>query len=138
MGGWRFVNDPLDGFYLQHCVRQLKNGNLLLFDNGTGDVDRPVRAVEYQIDESQHTATLVWEFRSPRRFSHHVVAGSVQRLSNGNTLIGWGGPENAFTEKPANIEPMPIFTEVNHGGEIVREAIGREPLASYRTVFRED
>ena len=80
----------------QHDIHRLANGNLLYFDNGNisgGGVtpnDRTYsRAVEYQLDESNKVATLVWEFRHTPDISAPCT-GSVKRFANGNTLIGWG------------------------------------------------
>ena len=47
--------------------------------------------VEYQIDETAHTATMVWQYQhAPALFTQFT--GSVQRLQNGNTFIGWTWP----------------------------------------------
>lgn len=92
-----FVNDSL-GFSYQHCVQRLPNGNIILFDNGNYRRGSQFsRACEYKIDEEKKTATLVWQYRnSPDLFS--AFMGSVQRLQNGNTLIGWGGATPSATE----------------------------------------
>jgi hypothetical protein len=94
-------NDTLK-FSGQHDVRRLANGHITVFDNGNF---RPVqfsRAVEYILDEENKTATKVWEFRrSPKVYA--PAMGSVQRLSNGNTLIGWGlGSDTMLTEVTAD------------------------------------
>ena len=84
-----FINDPLDGFSAQHFVRVLPNGHLLMFDNGWRHQPQESRAVEYALDIPARTATMVWQYRhSPPLFAQFI--GSAQRLSNGNTLIGWG------------------------------------------------
>lgn len=84
-----FVNDPLNGFSGQHDVRMLGNGNLLLYDNGWRHTPPETRAAEYKVDTQAMTATLVWEYRhTPPVFTGFV--GSVQRLQNGNTLVGYG------------------------------------------------
>src|SRR5690606_36342388 len=63
------------------------------------------RGVEYEIDEVAKTITRVQEFRTaPETYS--VFMGNVQRLPDGNTVIGWGGgltqpsrpPSAALTE----------------------------------------
>lgn len=83
-----FVNDPQNGFGGQHCVRVLPNGHLLVFDNGVTHSPQFSRAVEYAIDPVRKTATMVWQYiASPPIFTEYT--GSVQRLANGNTLIGW-------------------------------------------------
>lgn len=78
-----FMNDS--GFAMQHDVRRLDNGNLTLFDNGT-EARNYSRAVEYEIDEVNKTARLVWQVTGPWA----RCCGNVQRLPNGNTLVNWG------------------------------------------------
>jgi hypothetical protein len=83
------VNDPLTLFSGQHCVRMLPNGHVLMYDNGLRHAPQHTRAVEYALDFTQHTATMVWEYEpSPMVFT--PIVGSVERLSNGNTLVGFG------------------------------------------------
>lgn len=89
-----FTNDA--GFIGQHDIRRLPNGHLTLFDNGRAPA-HPCRGVEYALDLSGMTCTVVWA----RAFNGTATSrsmGSVQRLSNGNTLIGWGNlqPDNAM------------------------------------------
>ncbi|HMI31365.1 MAG TPA: aryl-sulfate sulfotransferase [Candidatus Limnocylindrales bacterium] len=100
MGGknnqFTFVNDPIP-FSHQHDVRRLPDGHITIFDNGNFRLPQFSRAVEYAIDEAQKTATLVWQYRlTPDVFG--PAFGSVQRFSNGNTLIGWGATTPALTE----------------------------------------
>jgi hypothetical protein len=84
-----FVGDPLGGFSAQHYVRLLSNGNLLLYDNGVGHMPQQTRVAEYTLDVGAHTATLIWQFHhTPELFT--PVVGSVQRLANHDTFIGWG------------------------------------------------
>ena len=76
-------------FSYQHDVRRIANGHITMMDNGNQHVPEYSRAAEYALDETNKTATLVWEYRhTPDVFN--PAAGSVQRLPNGNTLIGWG------------------------------------------------
>jgi len=93
MGGpyneFTFIDDRLDGFNKQHDVRRIENGNITLFDNGTQHDPMLSRAVEYQLDETEKTATLVWEYVHPDSIVS-MSMGSVQRLPNDNTLINWG------------------------------------------------
>jgi hypothetical protein len=90
------VGDPLGGFGFQHDVRVLENGDLLFFDNGLAHVPPESRALEYRLDLKKMTATLVWEYRhDPPVFNAFV--GSVQRVQNGNTLVGYGAA-NLITE----------------------------------------
>lgn len=106
---WRFggnqnqfqiLNDPLGGFCGQHSAEILPNGNLLLFDNGLRHTPQQSRAVEYRLDVAARTATMVWEFRYPRTTLYTPFTGSVQRLANGNTVVGF-----AFGGVVAEVDP---------------------------------
>ncbi len=84
-----FLDDPLGGFSAQHSATILPDGNLLLYDNGTSHQPQESRAVEYALDLTSRTARLVWQFRHlPPVYT--AAVGSVQRLENGNTLVGYG------------------------------------------------
>lgn len=117
------VGDPLGFFSAQHSVRVLPNGNLLLFDNGTRHQPSESRAVEYAIDPAAKKATFVWQFRhAPRIFTGFT--GSVQRLTNGNTIVGWtwGTPVRA--------------TEVTAADAVVWDAIMRVPSTNAQSAYR--
>ncbi|MBI5324534.1 MAG: aryl-sulfate sulfotransferase [Ignavibacteriae bacterium] len=94
-----FLNDTVNGFWgfsHQHSVHKLQNGNLLMFDNGNLKPQKYSRAVEYELDEINKTIRKVWEYRYfPEVFS--MSQGSVQRLPNGNTIIGWGTNNQQMT-----------------------------------------
>lgn len=68
-----------------HCATPLKNGNILLFDNGSEDPEvRQSRAIE--VDPK--TDKIVWEYHSNHTNGFYSERqGGVQRLPNGNTLI---------------------------------------------------
>jgi hypothetical protein len=110
----RFASDfafpnPNDKFYHEHYVRMLKNGNLLLFDNGDG---RPAseggqysRALELALDWDSMTATKVWEYRhqvgltsvgSPV-YKYADKVGTAQRLENGDTIVWYGEETDPVT-----------------------------------------
>ena len=87
-GQYQFVNDPLGGFTKQHSPKILPNGNLLVYDNGTDHSPQETRAVEYKLDHSAHTATLVWEYHhDPAIYTGFV--GWVERLASGKTWVGF-------------------------------------------------
>ena len=92
LGGKRsdfvLIGDPLFGFSRQHGVRRLANGNIIIFDNGNDRNPQVSRAVEYQLDETFHTATFVGEYRVPDLFGNAM--GFAQRLQNGNTVVCFG------------------------------------------------
>ena len=121
-GQFTFVDDPFGGFSAQHHAHILENGHLLLYDNGTRHDPPETRVVEYALDTSARTATLVWEFRhDPPIYTPFV--GSVQRLKNGDTLIGYG------TEG--------LVTEVAPDGSVVWEAelkLDDNPAVAYRLI----
>jgi hypothetical protein len=125
MGGknneFTFIDDSL-GFSYQHCVRFLPPNHLLLFDNGNYHTPAFSRAVEYEVNDAAKTAKQVWSFEHDRSI-YCPFMGSVQRLSNGNTLIGWGGAAT------------PTVTEVRPDGEVAYEATISTKQLSYR-VFR--
>ena len=113
-------------FMFQHDIRRLKNGNITMFDGGDTERRKYSRAVEYEINEENKTATKVWEYRkNPDIFSPNM--GSVQRLDNGNTVIGWG---------LASMSPgQPMITEVDADGNIIAELSFDKPLTtSYRAM----
>lgn len=102
----RFASDfafsnPSDKFYHQHFVRMLKNGNLLLFDNGNGrpagDGGQYSRALELTLDWDSMTAKKVWEYRHQVDagdgvpvYKYADKVGTAERLENGNTIVLFG------------------------------------------------
>ena len=118
-----FIDDPLMGFRAQHHARRIENGNLTIFDNGFYHSPPRARAVEYTLDETNFTATLVWEYRSTPPVLSRAM-GSVQRLQNGNTIIGWG----------LSLAHVPMATEVDAAGFKTFEFILDIPDASYRVL----
>ena len=116
-----FINDPI-GFSHQHDVRRLPDGDLTLFDNGNLHNPKFSRAVEYQLDEENKTATLVWEYRNnPSTYSQAM--GSVRRLENQNTFIGWGW---------TNVSPA--MSEVKSDGSIALYFSWSSNLLNYRAL----
>jgi hypothetical protein len=125
MGGplnqFSFINDPLGGFSKQHDVRRLENGNLILFDNGNTHNPPFSRALEYEVDEDNMTAELVWSFVHPDSILG-VAMGSIQRLPNQHTLINWGTETGTGT----------TITEVDQNNTTVLEIQLPEEFHSYK------
>jgi hypothetical protein len=121
-------NAPLY-FSYQHDIQRLPNGNITFFDNGNQKKIQYSRGVEYKLDEVKKTATLVWEYRhTPDIFT--TAQGSVQRLPNGNTLIGWGD---------AGVLGKPTLTEVHPDNSIAFELtlpLGNRSMQVYRLPWR--
>lgn len=111
-----FLNS--DMFYYQHDIRRLDNGNISLFNNRSNKTPIYSRAEEYTIDEVNKTVSLTWSYQTPLQ-AYSFAMGNAQRLSNGNTVIGWGSG-------------VPILTEVTSAGEVVFELALEAPLVSYR------
>ena len=112
LNSFEIINDSFGSFSKQHDARRLENGNILLFDNGNEHEPPTSRVVEYQLDEQNMVATLVWEFFNPYG-DLSVSMGSVQRLPNNNTLINWG-----------NFQPNGSqIMEVDRGNNIVLELL---------------
>ena len=98
-------------FSYQHDINMLPNGNITLFDNGTQHLPQYSRGVEYKLDETNKTATLVWEYRQiPDIYADAM--GSVQVLPNGNKVIGWG---------VASGKGAPVYTEVHPDNSLALE-----------------
>jgi hypothetical protein len=114
-----FINEEYD-FYRQHDARRLQNGNILFFDNGNYHTPQFSRAVEYDLDEINFTATKVWQYRNDPDL-HTSAMGNARRLDNGNTLISWSRAG--------------FITEVTPDGEKALEIKFPEELYSYR-VFK--
>ena len=88
-----FLNDTLDGFAgfsHQHTPIITREGELMIFDNGNLKPHQRTRVVAYKLDVTTMRAIKTWEYypEEPEAFS--PTMGSVQQLSNGNILIGWG------------------------------------------------
>jgi hypothetical protein len=95
MGGvqnqFTFINETVS-FYGQHDIRRIANGDITFFDNGYRVPAAPFhgcRAVEYQLDEVNKIATLVWKYVYDSTM-YTRATGNVQRLPNGNTLVNYG------------------------------------------------
>ncbi|MFA6438114.1 MAG: aryl-sulfate sulfotransferase [Bacteriovoracaceae bacterium] len=111
-------------YTFQHGFNQLPNGNLILFDNGNLHAEQFSRAVEYKIDQVNKTASVVWQYRhSPDVFA--PTRGSVQRLANGNTVIGWGSASFVGVGKT-------MITELSPANEILFEMESLDKMPSYR------
>lgn len=128
LGGVRnefsFVDDP--GFFLQHDVRRSPTGSITLFDNSKADA-HAARGVEYLLDEQAMTATPLWS-RAHDATSYSRAMGSMQRLEDGRSLIGWGAltPENA------------MFTMYNEAGDPMGELYFPDGYVTYRAQYVEE
>ena len=98
----------------QHSARQLPDGHILMFDNGSWNSSQamcvdptnpdgpPVqrvqtRILELALDEEAGTATVAKSYAPPSWFA--IFAGSAQHQANGNTLIGWAEETQALASE---------------------------------------
>ena len=124
-----FIDDPLSGFYAQHHAQILENGNILLYDNGNLHSPHQTRVIEYSLDKNKKEATLVWSYSNPQKISRGT--GSVQRLPNGHTFIGWGAG-TAENETPLRI------TELDENNNVVLEVFFLFRQSLYRAYKIDD
>jgi hypothetical protein len=126
-------------FSHQHAIRLLPNGHYTLFDNGNGHNPQYSRAIELSLDTLNKTCRFVWQYARPRYdydSTYSQAMGNVQRLANGNTLIGWGAtspalsivtpggaiayelwlPYGVFSYRALMLQRPPLTTEVNATG----------------------
>ena len=82
---------PEAAFSFEHSALEVTTDRVLLFDNGRGLPigSRFSRGLELHLDRVAGTATRVWEFR-PQPDIWAPIVGSVRRLVNGNTVVGFG------------------------------------------------
>ncbi len=116
---FKFLNDDL-GFSRQHDAKMMKNGDISIFDNGVYHVPRFSSFVEYRLDTTNMTATLI------NRYTHNhgvfgITEGDVQELPNGNKFIGWGETGN------------PAVTEIGQNDSIEYEMGFPTLYSSYRS-----
>jgi hypothetical protein len=126
LGGKRnqftFLNDPYSGFWGQHDIRQITNGNITLFDNGFAlNPIHPARGVEYSLNENNMTALLVWSMQYGNNIFSRFTGG-VQRVENGNTVIDWGKLSGGNA----------AFTLVKPDGSNILQVSSADSMTSYR------
>jgi Arylsulfotransferase (ASST) len=106
-------------FAFQHDVRRYADGTVSLFDNEGGPPDEASqsRGVFLEVDEQSRRVELLRQYRhSPPVLSDAL--GSVQKLGNGHTFIGWGQSS--------------CFTEYDASGEVVLDGRLAPGTESYR------
>ncbi len=107
------VNDPQGGPARPHDAR-LTGNVLTMMDNRTG-TGQPSRAVAYQINEGNGTATMLWQIEQPNGQNGGTL-GSVRIQPDGSILVGWGAPvQPMFTEYDANRKLTMSVTQTPSG-----------------------
>jgi len=106
-------------FGWQHDVRRQKDGTITIFDNAAAPkLRRQSRGIVLRVDERRKTATLLHTYvHSPPIVA--VDQGNMQKLPNGNYLVGWGH--------------QPYVTEFGPRGKALLDLrFAREGADSYR------
>jgi hypothetical protein len=123
--GWRlggkrssFKMGPGTGLAYQHDPRELPDGTLSVFDNGSSpSVHSQSRGVVLRIDGQRKAVTRVAELvHSPPLIAESQ--GNLQALANGDWFIGWG--------------QVPQFSEFNAAGQLLFDAHFPRWTQSYR------
>ena len=83
----------------QHDARLLNNGNILIFDNGIHRKRTPSFARVIEVDPK--TEKVVWQYTDKTILAFQsFMAGSAQRLQNGNTFITEAATGRLFQVTP--------------------------------------
>lgn len=113
---WSWGHGKLD---FVHMPRMLDNGNILIFDNGE------LRGYSRVIELDPIKKKILWKYESnPPESFFSRIAGSAQKLPNGNTLIGESMEGHAFeVTKNGNIVWEWLNPEIN--AQVKRERFYR-------------
>lgn len=131
--GWKVIGDPLGGFARQHAAHFRPNGNLLLYDNRDGaEPGARSRAVEYAVDWSARTLTMVWQQRADPAMPFRYGWGSASVESDGSVLVGWGDYPRAKGFCATVRGDFPVFTRMTRDGEPLLELRAPCGWATYR------
>jgi hypothetical protein len=96
-------------FVSQHTTHRLADGTITVFDNGSPPFPgREARGLVLNADMGSRAVRTAHVFRYSRTL-RSPSQGSVQSLSGGNFLVGWGGSN-------------PFVTEFSSSGRIVFDA----------------
>jgi hypothetical protein len=114
-----FINDPIT-FSHQHDIRYTDIGTYSIYDNGNLHSPSFSRSLEYELDETAKTATLIWKFNNePKTYARAM--GSTIKLINNNMLIGWGLHYNKRS-----------VSEIKTDGTVALELILPDTIYNYR------
>ena len=120
----QIVGDPETAFNMQHDARFLPNGDVTVFDDhGAPTTTGVARGVEYAVDHTANTATMVWQFLGDHS---SLYEGSFRREDDGESVICWGGSSSPT-------DPRAI-TEVDPNGNDVFDIAFSPIAAPYRGI----
>ncbi|HTB69520.1 MAG TPA: arylsulfotransferase family protein [Solirubrobacteraceae bacterium] len=103
----------------QHDGRVLADGDVTFFDDGSNPpIHRQSRAVRIRLDPKTRRARLVSAYAHGAPQLLAASQGNVQTLTNGNTLVGYGG--------------VPEISEYAEGGSLLFDAYQPYDTSFYR------
>jgi hypothetical protein len=108
--------------FRSHAINRLANGNVLLYNNSTLAPGATSTVHEYSLDETNKVATHIWTY-TPSPSVSGPFQGNAQKLSNGNTFVGWGGL--------GNVTPF-TCTEVADTNVVFQMKFNNPNVVSYR------
>lgn len=114
------VGDPEGTFSMQHDARFMPNGDVTLFDDH-GNATGVARGVEYALDITAQTATVVFQFLGTEQSEYE---GSFRREADGESVIGWGG----------HLNDLRVLTEVDPNGNDVFDISFAVSTSPYRGI----
>jgi hypothetical protein len=98
-----FALAPDAGFMYQHDARAHPDGTVTLFDDGSGGLDHPARAIRLGLDLASRQCALLQEYVHTAPLGVFAM-GNAQVLPGEAMLVGWG--------------TQPYVTEFGPGGEV--------------------
>jgi hypothetical protein len=127
LGGIRATIPVTDPFSGQHTAQEIKPGRVLMFDNGyERTAEKYSRVLELEIAGT--SSRIAWQWR-PAKNNWSRIISSARRMPNGNTLAGFGQPDNPNL---GSTGPIEVF-EVTNGGEVLWHLVlGGSVTAMYR------
>jgi hypothetical protein len=122
LSDFTFPNDS-NGFSGQHDVRRTTDGNIAMFDNMNSKTPAPIRsrAVEFELDMINMTATRVWKYRYLPGFFARAM-GSHQETPFDYHLIAYG----------YSYRPNPSVVLIDPADNIVSTLYFRDSATTYR------
>ncbi len=105
-----YPGSPLVTVFDDHCC-QITGGGTYVSPTG------PSRGLVLKLDQRTHSATLAGQYTHGASFDADYM-GSIEPLSNGNELVGWGSQAE--------------FSEYTTSGQLVMDALFPTPDQSYR------
>lgn len=137
---WKIESDPYGGFEKQHYAHFSEQGNLLMYDNGDPSTKgRRSRAVEYHVNWTTRTLTMVWQKLAADDLPFRGGWGSVAILSDQSRLISWGDMRSSSESRPCAKDDKrfyPVFSRYGSDGKLKYEIRALCGWATYRAYFQ--